>query len=79
MGRAVIKALGLPDTILAALEVLWDGYLMMPATSLGDTLLLADELAPVESPLAELSGMSQTGGAADLDMRIGEELLRSQI
>ncbi len=77
VGRAVIKALGLPDTILAALEVLWDGYLAMPSVTLGDTLLLADELAPVESPLAELSGMGRTGGAADLDMQIGEELLSS--
>lgn len=77
IGRAVVKALGLPDDILGALEVLWDGYLAMPAVSLGDTLLLADELAPVESPLTELSGMGRTGGGADLDLLIGEEMLSS--
>lgn len=77
IGRAVVKALGLPDDILAALDVLWDGYLAMPAVSLGDTLLLADELAPVESPLTELSGIERTGGGADLDLLIGEEMLSS--
>jgi len=76
VGRAVLKALGVPANIMAALEALWDGYLAMPPESLGDTLLLADELATTESPLATLSGMSRNGLAADIDLVIGEEMLQ---
>lgn len=75
VGREVLQALGVPANILAAVETLWDGYLAMPAASLGDTLLLADQLAPCESPLAELDGMSRHGIAADLDLLVGQEML----
>ena len=77
VGRSVLSALGVPDNILAALETLWDGYLAMPATSLGDTLLLADQLSPVESPLSELSGMSNKGMTADIDLLVDGETLSS--
>lgn len=75
VGRSVLRALDVPANILEAIEVLWSGYLAMPAQSLGDTLLLADQLAPVESPLSNLAGMGQKGIAADIDMLIGDELL----
>lgn len=75
VGRQVLKALDVPPTTLDAVESMWSGYLAMPAQSLGDTLLLADELSPVESPLAELSGMGRRGLPADIDMQIGDELL----
>lgn len=75
VGRCVLRALEVPDSILEATETLWGGYLAMPAESLGDTLLLADRLTPVESPLAELSGMSREGMAVDIDQQVdGEEL-----
>lgn len=77
MGRAVSKALGVPDHLGAALEILWSGYLAMPPESLGDTLLLADQLSPVESPLAELTGMSHNGVAVDIDLLIDDETLSS--
>ncbi len=77
MGRAVSKALGVPDNLGAALEILWSGYLAMPPESLGDTLLLADQLSPVESPLAELTGMSHNGVAVDIDLLIDDETLSS--
>jgi len=77
MGGAVSKALGVPDHLGAALEVLWSGYLAMPPESLGDTLLLADQLSPVESPLAELTGMSHNGVAVDIDLLIDDETLSS--
>lgn len=75
VGRQVLQALGVPANILAAVETLWDGFLAMPAASLGDTLLLADQLAPCESPLAELDGMSRRGMAADIDLLVGQEML----
>lgn len=75
VGRKVLQALGVPANILGAIEKLWNGYLAMPATSLGDTLLLADQLAPCESPLAELDGMSRHGMTVDIDLLVGQEML----
>lgn len=77
VGRSVLRAIGVPANILDALETLWSGYLAMPAESLGDTLLLADLLSPVESPLAELAGMSGQGMAADIDLLVDDEMLSS--
>jgi hypothetical protein len=77
LGRSLLAALGVPATISDALETLWQGYLAMPPRSLGDTLLLADQLSPVESPLGELAGMGRRGLPADLDLLIDEEMLSS--
>lgn len=77
VGRAVVLALGVPDNIGAGLEKLWGGYMAMPPQTLGDTLLLADQLSPVESPLSELAGMSCKGMPADIELLIGDELLSS--
>jgi HD-like signal output (HDOD) protein len=57
VGRAVLKVLSVPQTVVDAIEVCWRGFLALPPTTLGDTLLLADELAPVESPLRDLDGV----------------------
>jgi len=75
LGRCVLRALKIPESVVVAMEVLWSGYLAMPAESLGDTLLLADQLAPVESPLAELSGMGRKGMAVDIDQQVDGEVL----
>jgi hypothetical protein len=78
LGRVVLRSLDVPELVLGTVETLWAGYLAMPATSLGDTLLLADQLSPVESPLAELSGMGSRGMIADIDLQVDGETL-SQI
>ncbi len=75
VGRAVLRALELPEPVVEAIEVAWTGYLASPAVSLGDTLLLADELAPVESPLDALAGMSRKGMDVELDMQIDDAIL----
>jgi len=76
VGRAVLKKLSVPESISAAIEEYWDGFLAMPAVTLADTLLLADELAPLPSPLRHLNGVSEEGGmAASVEMMIGEETL----
>jgi hypothetical protein len=67
--------LDVPAHVLDAQETLWDGYLALPPRTLGDTLLLADELSPIESPLAELGGMSRKGMAAELELLIDDEML----
>lgn len=75
VGRCVLHALDVPERILIVMEIFWAGYLAMPAESLGDTLLLADYLSPVESPLAELSGMSRKGMSVDIEQQVeGREL-----
>ena len=75
VGGAVLNALGVPERIVTAIEAQWSGFLAMPPETLGDTLLLADELSPLESPLAPLTGMSRKGMAVELDMLIDDETL----
>lgn len=75
VGRAVLQALEVPAHILEAMETLWSGYLAMPPGSLGDTLLLANELSPVESPLDTLTGMSRKGMSAEIELQIDNETL----
>ncbi|SDI45508.1 HDOD domain-containing protein [Propionivibrio dicarboxylicus] len=77
VGRAVLKALDAPASVADAMEVLWGGYLAMPPSSLGDTLLLANELAPVESPLDALESMSRKGMPVELELLINDETLTS--
>lgn len=51
VGAALLKVLEVPEPVAAAVADMWQGYLAIPPASLGDTLLLAEELAPVASPL----------------------------
>lgn len=75
VGRAIVQSLGLPTAIQDALETLWSGFLAMPPASLGDTLLLADELSPVESPLDSPMGMSRKGMPAEIEMLVDDDTL----
>lgn len=71
VGDAVLKKLSVPDKVVEAIEVLWRGYMAMPPASLGDTLLLADSLSPVRSPLREMIVKQEHGRQTDIDMVIG--------
>lgn len=76
VGRAVLNMLSVPESIAAAIETYWDGFLAMPPVSLADTLLLAEELAPVPSPLHRVEGRSPGDGTiARIEMVIGEATL----
>ncbi len=75
VGRAVLERLGAPPAVREAVEYLWAGYLAMPPQSLGDTLLLADQLAPVESPLSQLAGTGREGIEAQVDVALDQEAL----
>ena len=77
VGRAVLQALHAPALVVDAMETLWTGYLRMPPDSLGDTLLLADQLSPIESPIDTLAGMSRQGMAVELEVLIDDETLTS--
>jgi hypothetical protein len=76
LGRPLLKALSVPQAVVDAIEVMWEGYLTLPPETLGDTLLLAKQLAPVDSPLDALAGEGRgTLDEAQLDMALGEETL----
>jgi len=75
VGRAVLQRLGAPAPVLEAIEGLWAGYLAMPPQSLADTLLLADQLAPVESPLSQLAGNGREGTEARIDIALDDKTL----
>lgn len=77
IGRAILTRLAVPDSVMQAIEAQWEGYLALPPVSLGDTLLLANELAPVTSPLYEVSGIRNAGSAPIIDSVVDEQTLSS--
>ena len=59
IGSTILKALSVPTPVLEGIICLWKGHLSSPPTTLGDTLLFANQLAPVKSPLTLT--LNQTG------------------
>ena len=70
IGRGVLKKLGVPDAVMTAVEALWHGVSAIPPETLGDTLLLANDLARVVSPLHEKDGVILKRAAASIDFEI---------
>jgi HD-like signal output (HDOD) protein len=52
VSREVMRKLAIPDTVMDAIQNLRSGLMGMPPSTLLDTLLLANQFAPVQSPLA---------------------------
>ena len=79
VGAALFKVLAVPEPAAAAIVDLWQGYLAIPPVSLGDTLLLAEELAPVASPLywAPARDAAEEAGTPQIEMAIDQETLTS--
>lgn len=77
VGRGVLLKLGVPSTVMMAIEAMWHGMRALPPETLGDTLLLANDLAPVGSPLHERPGASSLHAASTIDFVIGEGTLAS--
>ena len=75
IGNQVLKLLCVPDTVVGAVQYVWDGYLALPPSSLGDTVLLANELAPAPSPFTPVAEWKDETKAAALDAAIGKETL----
>lgn len=75
IGRVVLRMLEVPDSVVEAIEACWEGYLALPPTTLGDTLLLAEELSPMDSPLRVLDGVHREGLRASIDMVVGKASL----
>jgi hypothetical protein len=76
VGRAVLGKLKVPASVIVDIETFWDGFLAMPPVTLADTLLLAEELASVPSPLHRLDNKApDSKQTASIEMVIGEETL----
>ena len=63
----------MPQPVVAAVEVMWSGYLAFPPTSLGDTLLLADQLTPVSSPLQQPDSKITGDSVPNIDLVIEQD------
>lgn len=71
IGRAVLAKLMIPRPVTAAVEALWFGLRVMPPETLGDTLMLANDLASVASPLDLRSDANKRQDASEIDFAIG--------
>ncbi|HCE10164.1 MAG TPA: histidine kinase [Oxalobacteraceae bacterium] len=76
IGRRVLGQLSVPKTVTAAVEALWFGVHTRPPLTLGDTLLLAKELAPVTSPFRRPAAITGEHPAPLIDFEVGEETLQ---
>ena len=77
IGRGVLSKLGVPGPVLDAIELMWNGMRALPPETLGDTLLLANDLAPVASPLLERAGATTRQAASTIDFVVGDGTLAS--
>ncbi|HAT33450.1 MAG TPA: histidine kinase [Janthinobacterium sp.] len=77
IGRGVLRQLGVPDQVQQAVEGLWQGGGNTPPKTLGDVLLLANELALVASPLHPPLGENAVQAAAMIDFETGGGTLRA--
>lgn len=53
VGRPLLHAMRIPQTIIDAVAATWRGELVLPPQTLGDTLMLAETLAPARSPFED--------------------------
>ena len=75
IGTAILNALSVPNSVLENIIYLWKGYLTFPPSSLGDTLLIANQLAPVKSPFVLPSGQINSSALVNIDILTDEETL----
>jgi len=75
VGRGVLLKLGVPAPVMGAIEAMWNGMRALPPETLGDTLLLANDLSPVPSPLLERPGATTVQAAATIDFAVGDGTL----
>ncbi|PRC91144.1 HDOD domain-containing protein [Solimicrobium silvestre] len=79
IGRGVLKALEIPETICEAIEQVWVGVGAQPPVTLGDVLTLANDLAGTFSPLQSPTELAIRDTDSQFDFRIGDETLTSII
>jgi hypothetical protein len=79
IGRGVLAKLAVPASVMEAIEAMWHGMRALPPETLGDTLLLANDLSPVASPLHVRAGATSRQSAITLDFVIGEGSLQGML
>lgn len=77
IGRCVFGALMVPEHVVRAIEAMWTGMRALPPETLGDTLLLADDLAPVPSPMHARPGATTPQAARTIDFAVGDGTLQA--
>ncbi|MBC3919540.1 HDOD domain-containing protein [Undibacterium sp. CY18W] len=78
IGSAVIQSLKLPQAVVEAVQALWFGLRAMPPETLGDTLLLANELATTHSPMDIHSYAEESEQySSEIDFVVGDGTLNS--
>ncbi|MYN06694.1 HDOD domain-containing protein [Pseudoduganella aquatica] len=75
IGRGVLRKLVVPEAVMQSVEAMWDGLRALPPENLGDTLLLANDLAPVPSPMHQRPGATTPAAARTLDFAVGDGTL----
>ena len=76
IGHAVLTELATPAAVLRAVQDMWVGMRALPPETLGDTLLLANDLAPVASPLHTRPGATTPQAARSIDFTCGDGTLQ---
>ena len=74
-GRPLLTAMRIPTPIIEAVQSTWYENLSLPAETLGDTLMLADVLAPVRSPFEGTLLMGKPVDRLLLDQFVEKEAL----
>jgi HD-like signal output (HDOD) protein len=77
IGRGVLKKLDVPAPVMEAIEAMWNGMRALPPETLGDTLMLANDLSPLDSPLHVRAGATTRQSAATIDFVTGDGTLAS--
>ena len=77
VGVEVLKKLAVPAPVLDAVGELRRAWINMPPSTLLDTLLLANQYAPVASPLGDKAAPLPDHADSALDLVVDEELLAS--
>ena len=75
IGRGVMKALEIPEPVFAAVEQIWQGVGGQPPVTLGDVLILANDLATTLSPLQPPSAVAIHDADNMVNFTIGDESL----
>lgn len=78
VSREVMRKLSIPESVVEAISNLRNGLLGMPPSTLLDTLLLANQFAPVQSPLAAPATAAQPAHEdTALDFVVDQAMLES--
>jgi HD-like signal output (HDOD) protein len=77
VSREVMRKLAIPATVMDAIQNLRSGLMGMPPSTLLDTLLLANQFAPVHSPLALEAPAQPAHHTTALDIAIDRATLDS--